>query len=263
MNLGIIGYGNIGELIVKNLINIDFLKENEIYLSNRTFSKLNEVKELNSNIILCANNVELSKKSDILFISVRTPDLIEVLKEVTPFINEDCHIIHSSAGIGFNEISDIYDGPVSCVIPSISSSVCGKNKKNGVSIFFHNPKVSKEDINNIENIFSQFSEVKRVDNYKDLEVLTILTSCMPALIVCSTSLFKDKIAEKSSICKEELSSLLNETIISTLNILDSNVMDEKELINMVATKNGITEQGLNYLKDKLPEFYEDLIKVLL
>lgn len=45
MNLGIIGYGNIGELISKNIINHDFYNLNKLYIANRTLSKINHLKD--------------------------------------------------------------------------------------------------------------------------------------------------------------------------------------------------------------------------
>jgi pyrroline-5-carboxylate reductase len=50
MNLGIIGYGNIGELISQNIINHDFYNLNKLYIANRTLSKINHLKDTDPHI---------------------------------------------------------------------------------------------------------------------------------------------------------------------------------------------------------------------
>ncbi len=46
MNLGIIGYGNIGELLSQNIISHDFCNLNKLYIANRTLSKINHLKDI-------------------------------------------------------------------------------------------------------------------------------------------------------------------------------------------------------------------------
>ena len=131
MNFGIIGYGNIGSLISDNLIDIGFLDKNRINISSRTLSKL---ENLDSRINVYENNVDLVKDSDIIFISVKSPDLIKVIGEIAPFLDEDSYLIHSSAGISFYDIENVYDGEISCVIPSISSEANPNKQKTGISV---------------------------------------------------------------------------------------------------------------------------------
>lgn len=50
MNLGIIGYGNIGELLSQNIISHDFCNLNKLYIANRTLSKINHLKDIDPRI---------------------------------------------------------------------------------------------------------------------------------------------------------------------------------------------------------------------
>lgn len=258
MNFGIIGYGNIGSLISDNLVDIGFLDKNKLNISTKTLSKL---ENLDSRINVYENNIDLVKDSDIVFISVKSPNLIEVLDEIRPFLNDDSYIVHSSAGIIFDDIGHI-DGEVSCVIPSISSEPNPNKQKTGISIFYHNSNVSKENQEKIEELFSRFSNVITTDNYEDLEALTITTSCMPAFIAFTTELFARQLSNSSNLEYDDIYNYLNETNYSTANLLNLKLFNSNDLINKVATKNGITQKGLDYLKEELPSIFNNLMKKL-
>ncbi len=260
MRLGIIGYGNIGELICKNLEDINFLNENTLNVSNKTYSK---IKSLNPKINTYKSNIELVKNSDIIFISVKSPDLINVLSEISAYVTEDKYIVHSSAGITFEQLSDVYSGEVSVVIPSIASWVNEKQQKTGISIFYHNKNVSNKNKQYIEELFSQFSNVITTDNYNDLESLTIVTSCMPAFIAFINMIFTEELCKNSDLNYDDVYRCLIETTASTTNILSLNVLTSQEIINKVATKQGITQKGLNYLNCKMPLILQELFEKLM
>ncbi len=63
--------------------------------------------------------------------------------------------------------------------------------------------------------------------------------------------------------KEETFKILAETLNSTAYILKEDIYSPDELINKVATKNGITQKGLDVLDKDLPDIYKRLISKLL
>lgn len=79
MNLGIIGYGNIGELLSQNIISHDFCNLNKLYIANRTLSKINHLKDIDPHISITEDNIEVVKNCEKIIISVKTPDLANVL----------------------------------------------------------------------------------------------------------------------------------------------------------------------------------------
>lgn len=259
MKLGIIGFGNIGKLLFENLVNIGFDKENDIYLSNKTKSKLNHVNDISPYTCVCENNRDLAKNSEIIIVSVKTPQLLGIIEEIRPFLNENTVLVHTCAGISFEQINEIYDGPVTCIIPSIASTVVENASTSGVSILYYSENVDERQRSIIEDLFSRFSYLKTVDNQNDLKTMTIATSCMPAFIAQIIGIFSNDIAEYSDLNSRDFENVLNETIYSTVNILNTNTLNKDEIIEHVATKNGITEKGLNYLENELPSIFTELI----
>lgn len=259
MNIGIIGYGNIGELITQNIIKHDFHDFNKLYISNRTFSKIEHLKDIDQDIFITKDNKEIVKNCEKIIISVKTPDLINVLEEIKPYMTQNTQIIHTCAGINFK----FKNNGLSCVIPTISSTYDKNNPKKGVSIIYHDNNVSLENKKFVEELFSEFSQIKILDTTQDLEIATIAASCMPAFIALSAEMFSEKLEKKCNLTKEELFKIIIETLNSTSYLLKEDIYSHTELINKVATENGITQKGLNTLNKELPDIYNKLILKLL
>ena len=259
MNIGIIGYGNIGELIAQNIIKNDFYNFNKLYISNRTLSKINHIKNINSTISITDNNIEIAKNCEKIIISVKTPDLISVLEELKPYVTQNTQIIHTCAGIN----TTFENNGLTCVIPTISSTYDKNNPKKGVSIIIHDENVPLENKKFVEELFSKFSQIKIVNNNLDLEIATIAASCMPAFIALSSKMFAEKLEKNCDLTKEEIFKIILETLNSTSYLLEKNIYSSDELINKVATKNGITHKGLDLLNEELPDIYKKLIYKLL
>ena len=258
MNLGIIGYGNIGELLVQNILNNENIDFNKLYISNRHIDKIEFLKD--NEIVTCTDlNIEVSKNCEKIIICVQTPMFFDVLDEIYPHINENTHLIYCCAGIDNKKRLENYQNNMTCIIPTIASTYDGITPKKGVSLIKHDENVSIENQKFIEELFESFSEICIVENEDDLEILTFTTSCMPAFIALALEKLADQLSLNSSIDKEEFLKLLINTNISTSQLLNENTLNDKEIIKKVATKNGITEKGLKYLDDELIEVYTNLI----
>lgn len=62
MDIGIIGYGNIGELLTLNILNLN--DDYKLFISNRTHSKLDKFKN-NDNVVICSSNKEVALNCEI------------------------------------------------------------------------------------------------------------------------------------------------------------------------------------------------------
>jgi pyrroline-5-carboxylate reductase len=262
MNLGIIGYGNIGELLVQNILNLENIDFNKLYISNRHIDKIEFLKD--NGIVICTDsNIEVSQNCEKIIICVQTPMFFDVLEEIYPHINENTHLIYCCAGIDTEKKLEKYQNNMTCIIPTIASTYDGKNHKKGVSLIKHDEKVSPENRKYIENLFNEFSTIKIVKDENELEILTLTTSCMPAFISLALEKLAAQLSQNSDIEKEEYLKLLINTNMSTSQLLNENTLNNKEIIKKVATKNGITEKGLNFLDDELIEVYTNLIEIIM
>ena len=286
MKIGVIGYGNMGSMIVNNILKLNLLLDDEeLIVSNRHLNKFESLIEEypEENLNITSDNEEVAKQCDKILISVETPQFKEVLDEITPFINEKTHIIYTCAGLNFNHIKRFFDGKLTLVIPTLASTVTSNNaisslsRRKGVTLIKHNSKVELQERLFVEDLFNEFSYVKKIDNPiyfneeednlhpkdNELEISTIISSCGPAFIAMIIEKFTQCCTELSNVSYEEAEDMILKTIIGTSLLKEDQSLSNEEIINKVATKKGITQEGVDLLDKKLNKISKDLIKTLL
>ena len=286
MKIGVIGYGNMGSMIVNNILKLNLLLDDEeLIVSNRHLNKFESLIEEypEENLNITSDNKEVATQCEKILISVETPQFKEVLDEITPFINEKTHIIYTCAGLSFNHIKPFFDGKLTLVIPTLASTVTSNNsisslsRRKGVTLIKHNSKVELQERLFVEDLFNEFSYVKKIDNPiyfneeednlhpkdNELEISTILSSCGPAFIAIMIEKFAKCSMELSNISYEEAEDMILKTILGTSMLKEDQSLSNEEIINRVATKKGITQEGVDLLDKKLNKISKDLIKTLL
>lgn len=286
MKIGVIGYGNMGSMIVNNILKLNLLLEDEeLIVSNRHLNKFESLIEEypEENLNITSDNTEIAKSCEKILISVETPQFKEVIDEIAPFINENTHIIYTCAGLSFNHIKSFYDGKLTLVIPTLASTVTSNNaisslsRRKGVTIIKHNSKVELQERLFVEDLFNEFSFVKKIDdpiyfNEEDdnlhptdneLEISTILTSCAPAFLAIMIEKLSQTSSELAKVSKEEAEDMILKTIIGTALLKEDQSLSNEDIINKVATKKGITQEGVDLLDKKLDKINRELVKTLL
>ena len=286
MKIGVIGYGNMGSMIVNNILKLNLLLEDEeLIVSNRHLNKFESLIEEypDENLNITSDNTEIAKSCEKILISVETPQFKEVMDEITPCINENTHIIYTCAGLNFNHIKPFYDGKLSLVIPTLASTVTSNNaisslsRRKGVTLVKHNSKVDLQERLFVEDLFNEFSFVKKIDNPiyvneeednlhptdNELEISTILTSCAPAFLAIMIEKLAQTSSELAKVSKEEAEDMILKTIIGTALLKEDQALSNEDIINKVATKKGITQEGVDLLDKKLNKLNRELVKCLL
>ena len=286
MKIGVIGYGNMGSMIVNNILKLNLLLDDEeLIVSNRHLNKFESLIEEypDENLNITTDNTEVATQCEKILISVETPQFKEVLEEIKPFINENTHIIYTCAGLNFNHIKPFYDGKLSLVIPTLASTVTSNNaisslsRRKGVTLIKHNYKVELQEKLFIEDLFNEFSYVNRIDtpiylteeednvhpNDNELEIKTILSSCGPAFLAIIIEKLAIASSEMSNIPQKEAEDIILKTIIGTSMLKEDQSLSNEDIISKVATKKGITQEGVDFLDKKFNKISKNLVKNLL
>ena len=267
MKIGVIGYGNMGSMIVNNILKLNLLLDDEeLIVSNRHLNKFESLIEEypEENLNITSDNKEVATQCEKILISVETPQFKEIIEEIKPFINEKTHIIYTCAGLNFNHIKPLFDGKLSLVIPTLASTVTSNNsisslaRRKGVTLVKHNSKVELQERLFVEDLFNEFSYVRKIDNpiyFKEeednlhpadneLEMSTIISSCGPAFIAMMIDTFAQTCSDSS-------------------NMPNDQGLSNNDIINKVATKKGITQEGVDLLDKKFHKISKSLIRTLL
>jgi pyrroline-5-carboxylate reductase len=254
LKIGFIGYGSMGRMIINGLLDAGAIDINNIIISTRSKEKLNGLKLQYPQIEILEDNISLSEKSDKIFLFVNTGEIKNVIDEIKDHVSKDMHIIHISAGLSMEILETVFQGKITRVIPSLTSEV-----GEGVSLICHNQKVTIPEKKFVEYLFEYISKVKVISE-NDFEIASDLTSCAPAFIAQIMMLFANAGSDKSGFSKKEAEDMIIQTLYGTAKLLAEKEMSFEEIISRVATKGGITEEGIKVLEKELPSVFHDLFE---
>jgi pyrroline-5-carboxylate reductase len=250
--IGFIGYGSMGRVIINGFLFSKALKPDEVVISTRTESKLYDLKNNYPEIEISQDNCTTASKSNLLFLLVGTADVKDVLEEINEFTSEKTHIVYISAALTMDNVSGVFKGKITKVMPSLTSEVL-----EGVSLINHNPAVNNEEGEYINTLFSSIGDVKIIDE-SDFDVGADITSCSPAFIARICMEFARIASNNSGFSIDETEEMIIKTFYGTSKLLYEKNMSFENLISSVATKGGITEAGLKVLDDEIPGIFNKL-----
>ncbi len=255
--IGFIGYGSMGSMIIEGFLSSEVVNADEIIISNRTKSKLDDIIKNYPEIEITDNNEYLAGKCHKIFIFVGTSAVKEVIKKMKDELSGDSHITYIAAALTMDNVKSVFPGKITKVIPSLTSKV-----NEGVSLICHGEKVTEEDADFVNNLFNSISDVKIIAE-DDFEAGSDLTSCAPAFIAEIFMKFAEAGAKNSNFTPAEAEDMVIKTLYGTAKLLHKGNMGFEDVISRVATKGGITEEGVKILEKKLPDTFDELLKTTL
>ena len=252
--IGFIGYGAMGSMIIRKILSSGFLEESEIIITTRTLHKLKNLRESYPGVEIAPDNITVAIKSRKLFIFVNTGGVKELLEEINDHLSLNTHIIYIAAGLTMENVGKIFPGMISKVIPSLTSDV-----NEGISLVAHNRQVEEDDAEFVEEIFKAMSKVKIIKE-DQFGLGANLTSSAPAFISHILMKFVESALKNDGFTRKEAEEMVIETLYGTAKILHSTDLTFQDVITMVATRGGITEEGLNVLDHELPSVFDELFE---
>jgi pyrroline-5-carboxylate reductase len=111
----------------------------------------------------------------------------------------------------------------------------------------------------MENPFNYTRDLNNFSMNNDIEVSTIITSCAPAFIAILIEKLASIASMKSGIPKNEMEQMITKTVLATASLKDDYNLSNEEIISQVATKGGITQEGVDFLNKNMDRIYEKLI----
>lgn len=252
MKTGIIGLGNMGSSLAAGLLNGGALVPGQLYLSNRSAEKLKAFSERFPGVHILNDNRELADVCDLTFVCTRSGEIPEVLRDISP-IRKGRLLVMVNAGLDLKAIESTCQGAASKLIPSVTMEV-GR----GVSLLCHGSDVTAAQKAELERMLATASAVRVVPEAM-LAAATELTSCGPALMAEMMRQFSIAGAHHGNIGHEEAWDMVLETMVGTALLLEKGVT-VNELETKVATKGGITEQGLKVLSSEMPAMMDHLME---
>jgi pyrroline-5-carboxylate reductase len=243
---GFVGYGNMGRYLVEGLLGAGALEQERVVVSTRTRERAEPLKQRYAAVELAADNVALAERCERIVLCVRPAQVREVLREMAPALRPGRHVVSVAACVELKDLVDIIGGGVSRLIPSLGD----------VSLVCHDGR--SEAAAEVEALLSALGEVVRVEE-EDLGVATALTSCAPAFFAQVSRELAEVGRRHSRLDARLAEHLVLSTLLGTARRLSAGLESPEELVRRVATPGGVTEAGLEVLREALPPLWERVL----
>lgn len=183
------------------------------------------------------------KKFDYIVLSVKPKDFESSLKYFSSYISHDQKIISIMAGLNIKYIKKIISVNVKVirVMPNLYSGL-----GHGVSGIFSNSVVKKKEIGKIMSVLGENLWLKKES---DLDFITAFFGGAPAYFFLFLSTLS-KVLKKKKLSPSLENTLILKLLSGTHEYLKRNKYNFDFLISKVASKDGTTEEALNYLNNK-------------
>jgi pyrroline-5-carboxylate reductase len=252
---GFIGYGHMGSIMLKALLDAKVIPQNKVILTNRTIEKLNDFSNKYPKVEIAKSVPELAAKCDRVFICTSTGAVKSVLEELARSLAANSHVITITGNIEIKCVESIFSGRISKIMPTQIAEV-----GEGVTLVCHNKKALPEDKEFLRTAFGKIGQVMEIPE-SQFSIGSELTSCAPAFYAAICRNFAEVAKRHSALSIEEAKALVIPTLFGTAKLLKERQVDPAELITRVATKGGISEEGVKILDRELPHIFEEMLKV--
>jgi competence protein ComER len=248
VHLGFIGTGHMGSMLIRKFIETGAAAPADIIASNRAREKA-ELLAGDCGIRLGSNR-DVAAQSDVVFLCVKPLDVSGVLTELRDELTPDKLLISVAVDLNLDEIASISRARATRAIPSI----CSESLK-GVTLVSFGGNTADSDRALIHRLFRAIGDPIEVEE-TDLEILADLTSSAPAYI---SAIMRELVlaATREGVDAYLAEWLAKETLAGTSELLAKESFNG--LITRVATKGGITEEGLKAIRKHAPAMFDELL----
>lgn len=254
MNVGFIGTGTMGSLLIEAFIESGALAPANIVVSNRTFAKAQALADRYPGMKAEYTNAGAAAGCDYIFLCIKPLEFKQVVKDIRPVITPEQIIVSITSPVLISHLEGKLNCKIAKVIPSITSLVCS-----GASLCIYGSSVEEQDKLNLESLLSHISEPLRIEE-SFTRIVSDLSSCGPAFISFLLEQFVDAAVNETGIDRGEALKLAGNMLLGTGLLLSKGGLSLAEIQNRVAVPGGITAQALSLLRRETDGIFNELIR---
>ncbi len=252
-NIGIIGMGNMGEAILKSLLNNNFHKDRII--CSETKKERSEFITKTYGVKITENYEELTKKAKYIVFAVKPQDSKGLMQNTARYIDDRTVIISIMAGITISNMLGTIGKPAKII--RIMPNICVKVGEGIMGLTCNNLVDNKEldEVRSFMKPLGQFIEIGE----ELMNAVTAMGGSGPAFFL----LFLEAIIDagvKMGIPRDKSKLLSFQVVRGTLKMLEEEGLHPTVLKEMVTSPGGTTISGLAHLEERA--FKGNIIKAV-
>ncbi|MDT0016669.1 pyrroline-5-carboxylate reductase ProG [Listeria swaminathanii] len=253
--IGFIGFGSMASLIATKIIETEVAAPEEIILySSSENEHFKQFYDKYPTTELASHEAEVFTKAAHSFICKVPLAVLPIIKDCAAVLTSERHVVSIAAGVSTSDILAISpELQISKLIPSITTAV-----GLGTTLITHADTVTKTNSTWLENTFEHFGHVMTIRE-ENIDIASDLTSSSPGIIAAIFEQFVEAALRKSSLSDAEVFQMINFALAGTSKLLAEEDYTFSGLIERVATKGGITAEGVELSESELPKFFDELL----
>ena len=240
--LGIIGCGNMGEAILKGVLERKLFSTSQSFISDISKERLSYIRE-EYGVNITRSNKEVVEKASVILLAVKPQEMNSLLEEIKSEWREDKLAISIAAGI---KISKILEKLGRAKVVRVMPNLCVKVKK-GITAMASSSNVDERSKELARKVFSSIGEVVEVEE-RLMDAVTALSGSGPAYVFY----FLESLMEAGVTLgfSPSLAYLLSfKTLEGAVELLKGGE-SPATLRKRITSKGGTTEKALKYLEEK-------------
>jgi pyrroline-5-carboxylate reductase len=241
--VGFIGAGNMGEVLIRGLIQSGKVDKKDILAGDASPERLAYISNTYG-IRTTPSNVELAKGADIVIIAVKPQNMDDLLEELSSTSHENHQFISIVAGITTEKLAKKmhHKSGIIRVMPNAPASVLA-----GIAAIYPGRNISPADLQRAVSIFECVGRAVIIKNEALMDVVTGLSGSGPAFVFMMIESLSDA-GVQLGISRKEASLLAAQTVYGAAKMLLETGKHPSELKDIVATPGGTTFAGLKSLE---------------
>ena len=241
--VGFIGAGNMGEVLIRGLIQSGKVQKSDIIASDASQDRLNYISNTYG-IRTTLSNVKVVESASIIMIAVKPQNIDDLLDELSHSSHEGHLFISIAAGITTDKLAAKmhHKSGIIRVMPNAPASVLA-----GIAALYPGRNISPEDLQRAVSIFECVGKAVVIKNEALMDVVTGLSGSGPAFVFLMIESLSDA-GVQLGISRRESSILAAQTVYGAAKMLIETGRHPSELKDVVATPGGTTFAGLKMLE---------------
>ncbi|MEH7157013.1 late competence protein ComER [Neobacillus drentensis] len=254
MNIGIIGTGNMGRMLVEALIEGKAISPASMIITNRTKSKALLLKDRYRDIKVKSTPREVALESDLVFVCVKPLDVYKILDEMKLHLSPEKCLISITSPISTSQIEKKILCSTARVIPSITNRALA-----GVSLITYGENCSDVWKAKIEELITKISVPVHIDE-SITRAASDIVSCGPAFFSYLLQSFIKAAVKETKIDEKKATIMASEMIVGLGELLKQGHYTLATLQEKVCVKGGITGEGIKVLDNELGDVFEHIFQ---
>jgi pyrroline-5-carboxylate reductase len=243
-NLAVLGFGNMGQAIVKGLLRKEIFKPSQIFVFDPAEDRKKDAGNLNVQIVDCAE--KLLEDAQSLLIAVKPQMIQTALQPMANKIDQQILIISIAAGISINYYKNLLNKPNLRIVRTMPNAPALVGE--GITGISLSADCTEQDRSWAQRIFQSIGEMVFVPE-EQIDIITAISGSGPAYFyyLCEGMIESGK---SLGLSDEIALSLVQQTLYGSGALLVKEGKLPQELRARVTSKGGTTEAAIQTMETK-------------